>query len=224
MAVKQLRPKTDTLPELGNPTVIPLTDDQLNSLAGTYGGDNDFEHCLASAAKNQFVQTWTGCVVATGEHNHYDDSDFYAIVWDEQAGAPREVEYGTTRGWTYWNSAAVDATDEIKAKYQAWLAKQRAAARKAAARKAAMTPDKGKTVEVTGGRKLPKGAQVVVFWYGEDARRSNRWVTYYRVGVKTADGAKEFLAAEHVQVLNPTYLDDDGRRHDAKTGRYVKAA
>lgn len=47
--------------------------------------------------------TWTGRVLRLSEHNYYDDSDFFALVWDDDAGKPREVGYATTRGWTYKN-------------------------------------------------------------------------------------------------------------------------
>lgn len=69
-------------------------------------------------------ESWTGCVLRLGEHNWHDDSDFYALVWDEEQGEVREIEYATTRGWTYHDSAKVDATDEVRAKAVAWQAEQ----------------------------------------------------------------------------------------------------
>jgi hypothetical protein len=72
------------------------------------------------------IESWTGCVLWTGEHNWHDDSDFYAVVWDEEAGQTREIEYASTRGWTYHNYAVVDASDEVQAKATAYLAKIRA--------------------------------------------------------------------------------------------------
>lgn len=75
--------------------------------------------------------SYEGCVLGTGEHNGRDDSDFYAIVWDESEQRVREIQYATTRGWTYPNSAEVDATPEVVAKaeaYYAKLAEQRRAA------------------------------------------------------------------------------------------------
>lgn len=68
--------------------------------------------------------SYTGCVLKTGEHNWHDDSDFYALVWDEKNGIVREIEYATTRGWTYHNTATVDATPEVLAKAVAWKAAQ----------------------------------------------------------------------------------------------------
>lgn len=66
------------------------------------------------------TETYTGCVLKTGEHNYHDDSDFYALVWDETSQQVREIEYATTRGWTYHNKAVVDATPDVRAKAIAW--------------------------------------------------------------------------------------------------------
>lgn len=41
--------------------------------------------------------TYEGCVFETRERNFYDDSDFYAVVWDEASQDVIEVEYATTR-------------------------------------------------------------------------------------------------------------------------------
>ena len=64
--------------------------------------------------------SYRGCVLETRERNYYDDSDFYAVVWDEEKGCVREVDYATTRAWTYRNFARVDATDDVRAKAKAW--------------------------------------------------------------------------------------------------------
>jgi hypothetical protein len=54
--------------------------------------------------------THRGLVLDTGEHNYYDDSDFYAVVWNAEKGMPEHVEFASTRGWTYPNNACADAT------------------------------------------------------------------------------------------------------------------
>jgi len=66
--------------------------------------------------------TYEGMVLRLGEHNWYDDSDFYAMVWDEETQSVKKVTYATTRGWTYHNGAKVDASEEIRAKAVAWEA------------------------------------------------------------------------------------------------------
>lgn len=65
-------------------------------------------------------ELYVGGVFGTGEYNGYDDSDFYAIVWDDENGRMRNVEYGSTR---YANSARVteDITEDQATKARAWL-------------------------------------------------------------------------------------------------------
>lgn len=67
--------------------------------------------------------TFEGRVLDTFERNMYDDSDFCAIVLDDNNGDPkiRVITYATTRGWTYHNHCAVDATPEVVAAAEALL-------------------------------------------------------------------------------------------------------
>ena len=83
------------------------------------------EHYKGACATNPnhkiFVRTThEGLVLETRERNYHDDSDFYAIVWDPETESSRNIEYATTRGWCYPNSAVVDASEEIRAKFTAW--------------------------------------------------------------------------------------------------------
>lgn len=135
-----------------------------------------------------------GLVLDEGERNGYDDSDFYAIVWNPTTNATDEITYASTRGWTYPNSATVDATPEVRAAYQAHLEAKRDAWHKAQAAKEALTVGKGKTVEVFKGRKVPVGVKGVIFWVG---------VGQYgeRVGIKDAKGAVHWTASANVRVI-----------------------
>ncbi|MDQ1041517.1 hypothetical protein QFZ75_008019 [Streptomyces sp. V3I8] len=65
--------------------------------------------------------TFTGAVLRLREMNGPNDSDFYALVWDEERQATREIEYGTTRGWAYHNGAIIDATREVLEKAVAYM-------------------------------------------------------------------------------------------------------
>ena len=58
-------------------------------------------------------KTHAGRVLETYERNGYDDSDFYAVVFDEDNCGFSHVEYATTRGWTYANGATVDYEKKI---------------------------------------------------------------------------------------------------------------
>lgn len=148
-----------------------------------------------------FEVTWEGAVLALREMNGPDDSDFYAVVWDAAAGAPRDVYYATTRGWTYYNSAAVDATPDVRAAYDAWHAVRRieyeaaaAEAEAAAAEAEARVPRPGRHVRVVKGRKVPVGTEGTVFWAGNAGYGQ-------RVGFTTAQGVKHFTAASNVEVV-----------------------
>ena len=61
---------------------------------------------------------YPGAVLALRERNYWDDSDFYAVVWDGHEVT--EVEYATTR-FAGGGSAQVDATDDVRAAAGDWL-------------------------------------------------------------------------------------------------------
>lgn len=155
--------------------------------------------------------TYEGAVLRTGEHNWYDDSDFFADVWDDATNAVKRITYATTRGWTYANGANVDATPEVRAKAATFYTALALAELKAKAAADALTPAKGKAVKVVKGRKVPKGTEGVVIWVGEGRyygpvpRYKNGWSTNggLRIGLKTADGATHFTAASNVVVTDP---------------------
>lgn len=126
-----------------------------------------------------FVETThVGLVLGIGEQNGYDDSDFYATVWNPVTGSPDRIQYGTTRAWTYPNHAEVDASPEVQAAYQAYLDAAADKARQAQAALEAKTPRMGKKVRVVRGRKVPIGTEGVIFWMQEQTftpRFKNGW-------------------------------------------------
>jgi hypothetical protein len=143
------------------------------------------------------VVYYDGRVLATGEHNWHDDSDFYAVCWDDEKGIVHK-EYDTTR-FAGGGRANIDATDEVKEKagdhLEAWyydLLKEDA---KAAAKRV----EKDKKVKVVRGRKVPKGTEGLVIWAGErhygGVTRKNMNGTYWsgggrselRIGIATDD-------------------------------------
>jgi len=69
------------------------------------------------------VEKFKGKVLNEFERNGYDDSDFYAVVWDEEKQEPKTIQYATTRGWTYCNSATIDATPEVLEQYAFYKAR-----------------------------------------------------------------------------------------------------
>ena len=110
--------------------------------------------------------TYIGLVLAVGERNGYDDSDFYATVWNPTTKSPFNVEYGTTRAWTYPNHAEVDATPEVIAAYNEYRRVQADKAQVEFLKEEAKKPGKGKKVRVVRGRKVAIGTEGVIFWMG----------------------------------------------------------
>jgi len=155
--------------------------------------------------------THRGCVLHLGEHNYYDDSDFYAVVWDAAKGAPVTVTYGTTRAWTYPNTAQVDATPEVREAYEEYRAQQEAEYNAAKAQAEAAVPYRGKAVKVVHGRKVPVGTTGRVFWFGRDkyarfyGTDTDRYglpdARYHRVGIETANGERYFTSMKNVEVV-----------------------
>jgi hypothetical protein len=75
--------------------------------------------------KDEQAVTFVGATLADREKNYHDDSDFYALVWDEAEGSCYAVHYATTRCATDpRNRAVVDATPEVLEKVGSWARKQ----------------------------------------------------------------------------------------------------
>lgn len=142
--------------------------------------------CGPKCCIGYWVVSCAGCVVAIRERNGYDDSDFYATVVDPQTLASREVLYASTRGWTYENSAFVDAPDELVV---AWRAKIAADAAALHAQREATEIRVGVAVRVTSKRsKIPHGTVGTVAWRGRSTY-GGEW----RVGIDI-DGERRYCA------------------------------
>lgn len=120
----------------------------------------DFTHdkakAPADAVWSEYHKVWTwkthiGLCIKDREYNGYHDSDFYMTVWDEEKNAPREICFASTRGWSYpAYGSYVDATPEVMAKYEAYLAAKLEEARKDARKVKAQT--------ILANRKIAKSA------------------------------------------------------------------
>lgn len=166
-----------------------------------------------------------GCVLAQYERNGYDDSDFYAIVWNDEKQEIQHIQYATTRGWTYPNGCWIDATEEFKEKANQYLKQQAFKRWQEDNKQQAAYPEFGKQVTVVKGRKVPIGTTGEVCWFGKDQfARTSRYRSQLavslgffkydlddkRVGIRLKDGTKVFTAATNVQVDNPDqYLKPD---------------
>lgn len=150
-------------------------------------------------------ETYVGCVLGTREMNGYDDSDFYAIVWDAALGAMREVQYASTR-FAGGGSAGVDATPAVRAAAALWARGWAIAdALDLAATEARDPRVIGRDVVVTGGRKHV-GKVGRVFWSQEKRSRHGTWSYGWRLGLHTADGETVWIDADKVDVQDPQDL------------------
>lgn len=138
---------------------------------------------------------YEGKVVELIEKNGYDDSDFYAIAWDN---GPVRIMYATTRGWSYPNHAEVDASPEVLAAYAAYreeVAAKRRAENEALKAAIAKNGDMVVVAVSKGKNKSYDGLEGEVFWVGE-----NKFKRYgHTVGVKMADGNKIFVDADRAR-------------------------
>ncbi len=155
----------------------------------------------------RYFVTYEGRTLADRERNYSDDSDWYAVVWDD--GELREVGYRTTRGaGTDGNYAVVDPTPEVLEEVRAWAAETEYARLRAAEVAAwrrdaadALVPRPGATVRVVRGRRVPLGAEGEVIWTGTDRFGNDR------IGLRDAAGEVHWTAARNVGVaLDPDDL------------------
>lgn len=128
-------------------------------------GNHDIEMRSLKGAKFLYT-SHHGLCIRDREMNGYDDSDFYMTIWDEEAQAPYEYMFATTRGYTYdLMGSSPDATPEVMAAYEAWFKRQQEneLARRALRDRIETVKEclhmvhKGATCRVARGRKVPKG-------------------------------------------------------------------
>lgn len=184
--------------------------------------------CIANGCSVGYrVEEHRGRVVSMRERNMHDDSDFFATIANDD-GSTFEVEYASTRGWTYFNSAQIDASDELRAKVEARREVERREAAERAERERAeldaITPAVGALVRVKSARsKIPQGTVGRVVWFGESTYREpsyrsryanpyaamidpnrkhpGRDLSAYRVGIELDNGVRAFASATVFEVL-----------------------
>lgn len=110
---------------------------------------------------------YEGCVLDWYEHNGYDDSDWYAICWNEEKQTIDKVlQFDTTR-CACSGRAEIDATPEVLRKVSPLLEDARQVPdRRAHEPDAGHENHVGDTVRVIAGRKFKKGSVGKVFWCG----------------------------------------------------------
>lgn len=112
------------------------------------------------------IERYRGLVLSEYERNRYDDSDFYAVVWDEKAQKPKNVMYATTRAWTYENGCTIDATPEVLAKYDAYQFELKRQWAEYDRQLKEYIPEKGKTVRSITTRGKAHSKTGTISWIG----------------------------------------------------------
>jgi hypothetical protein len=118
-------------------------------------------------ANDQPETTFAGQVLTTREQNFYDDSDFYALVWNEETQQIERIQYASTRYASYGNNAIADATPEVIAKANAYAYRFLRKLLWASFIENLKKPTKGDKVKVIKGRKAPVGTVGTLFWIGQ---------------------------------------------------------
>ena len=139
---------------------------------------------------------YEGRVLNWYEHNGYEDSDWYAEVWDDETQSIKQVEFMTTRAYCYGH-AELDATDEVLRKVYRKNKKDAAKSFVGFNLRQAKKIRKGDTVRIVKGRKVKKGLEVPVFWAGTTYNRWSRQ-NEERIGVDV-DGERVFISAENAE-------------------------
>jgi len=152
---------------------------------------------------------YEGAVLWDGERNYYDDSDFYAVVWDEAEQRVRFEEYATTR-FAGGGTCQRDATDETWVKVEAWAYPVILEYLKKYDVSQARTLEKGKRVRVVKGRKVPIGTTGTITWKGEVNYGYHSWDARTRLGIRDDAGQQWWTDSHNVELAEQweTYCAD----------------
>jgi hypothetical protein len=131
-------------------------------------------------------ETYVGRVLETYEENGYNDSDFYAIVWDDETNSLIHKQFATTRFYSNGYGAKIDATPEIVEKATAERKNRFLKSATENDEETAKTIAKGKMVEINRGRKN-RGIIGEVFWVGNPDKFSYYAKEHRSVGIKLDD-------------------------------------
>lgn len=161
---------------------------------------------------------YVGATLYRGEHNGYHDSDFYALVWDEDTQAVIKVSIGSTSYWSYHDGATVDATDDVKVKAARYLLCEAVARHQELAVQEASVPAVGDRVRSLTTRGKAKGAVGEIVWSGDDQYRSSRHLVKQpqRFAILTDGGEKVYVNDDRVELVEPKPVDEGLVLHRAQ--------
>lgn len=148
----------------------------------------------------EITNHYEGCVLKVWEHNMYDDSDFLALVWNDEEQKVEQIMYDTTRcGGS--GRAEVDVTLETAIKVYKYYKNLTLLNVPAMIRSQRNKVDKGREVEVIKGRKVKKGTSGKVFWIGDVYNQYN-YSYETRVGFITQQNEKVFVPISYVKTID----------------------
>ncbi|MDR7277643.1 hypothetical protein [Catenuloplanes atrovinosus] len=150
------------------------------------------------------THTPTTHVLARFEHNGYDDSDFYAIVWDgHRAGL---TEYGSTRYYGGTNPGP-DATAAHHAAARAWILAPLTDQLRADAEAHARALDQGCAARSTTTRGKNHGVTGQIKRLTE--RRFRGHATLRALIVIHGTGEQRWMDADRLERTDPEPIDDN---------------
>ena len=148
---------------------------------------------------NQSEETYIGRVLLLRERNGYDDSDFYAICWNDETGKPISIMYDTTR-FAGGGGANIDATPEVVEKYKEFCKRRDSLNTEISKLEDSLISSRpGITVRINRGKKH-KGEICTVFTYGK-----NMYGPF--VGVKFNDEVDENGKLKNIAFVNSAYVN-----------------
>ena len=147
-----------------------------------YSNERDGGHAEILETK----ETYVGRVLETYEENGYHDSDFYAIVWDDETNSLIHKQFATTRFYSNGYGATIDATPEIIEKATAERKERFLKSTIENDQETAKSIVKGKMVEINRGRKN-RGIIGEIFWVGNPDKFSYYAKEHRSIGIKLDD-------------------------------------
>ena len=154
---------------------------------------------------------FVGCVYGLGEHNYYNDSDFYALYLDIENGTLGSEEYDTTR-FAGGGVADIDLSFDMLNEWWKKAKDVQAEAIRKSMRMEAEEVSRGKVVVVNRGRKVPHGVTGEVFWmrdvnydsYGRDCGKETK------IGLRDDNDNVYWTYAKNVDVVSPeNYINEN---------------
>jgi hypothetical protein len=149
------------------------------------------------------ITSYVGRVVSLREHNGYDDSDFYALVWDDESQTVKRIMYGSTRFWTYHNSAKIDADETTQALALAYLTEQNRLADIKIAKFNASRVEVGKEVRSLTTRGKNMGVVGMVRSIGPNQYARSKWAPGVAAIEVAGEDKYRYIAVDRLEVINP---------------------